>query len=196
MCLPALLAVIPALVSAVSTVGGVAAGTGTFLGLSSTAWAGVGVASALAGTAATTVQQVQQGNQQEKIAEQNADLAQQQALDAQRRGSTAEAEHRTKLRQFMGSQRAQMGGSGVVVDQDSGGDVLADTAEYGERDAQRLRVNASREAWGYTSEAEIGRSQGRMAASAEYLKGGSTLLGGTMDAYRASPWWKRAYNTP
>jgi hypothetical protein len=155
----------------------------------------------LAGAVLSTVGAIQSGQQAKATAEYNSDVARMQALDARRRGSQAEGEHRQRVQQFMGAQRAQMGGSGAVVDQGSFGDVLAQTAEFGERDAQRLRSNAERQAWGLQSEAEGSMYQGRAAQTAGYYKAGSSvlsyaaspagssLLGGDMAFFRPKPYY-------
>lgn len=194
MCLPAL-AAIPAIIGAMSSAAGVAAGTaGTFLGISAATWGGIAAASTVAGAAVSAIGMKQQGDQQAAAYKQQAKLDDQRALDAQRRGSIAEGEQRTNYQRFVGSQRAAMGGSGTVVDELSSGDVLAETVGMGERDAQRLRVNAEREAWGYASEATNNRFQAGQARAAGTAQATQTFLGGTMNAFRGAPWYKTAWS--
>lgn len=85
---------------------------------------------------------------QEAVAKFNQKAAVAQAKDATQRGALEEERHRAKVRQVIGAQRAAMGGSGAVVDEGTFGDILFDTAQAGEMDAQMVRYNASAEAYG------------------------------------------------
>lgn len=192
MCFPAL-AAIPAVIGAASTAAGAVAGTGTFLGLAASTWGAIGAASSLIGTGVSAIGQMQQGKQQAAVAKTNAELSQQRALDAQRRGSVAEGQQRTQYQRFIGAQRAAMGASGVVSDVGSSGDVLAETAGMGERDAQQLRVNAEREAWGFANEANMYGYQAKTARQSGIYKAGATFLGGANDILREAPWWKKQW---
>lgn len=172
MCLPAL-AAIPAFSA------GVSGALGT---ISSVA--------GLLGTGISAVGSIIQGNQQAKAAEANADLARQKEIDALRRGSTEEGQQRTKYQRFIGTQRAAMGASGVALDTGSSGDVLAETAELGERDAQQIRVNAAREAWGYSVERQNFKSQAKQARASGYIQSAGTLLSGAENFFRPKPKWQ------
>jgi hypothetical protein len=130
------------------------------------------------------------GNRQQAAAEANAKTQNMLAKDAERRGSVAEGEQRTKYEQFIGKQRAIMGSSGIVADEGSFGDILAQSAEFGERDAQQLRANAEREAFGHKAQAQNDTYQGQQAMTAGIVKGGSSLLSGSFDLFKQSPWWK------
>lgn len=84
----------------------------------------------------------------EAIAKFNQKATEDQAEDAKQRGLMEEERHRAKVRQVIGAQRAAMGGSGAVVGEGSYGDVLFDTIQAGEMDAQMIRYNAGQEAYG------------------------------------------------
>lgn len=207
MCFPALLAAIPALASlgggAAAGAAGVAAGTagtlagaGTFLGLQAGTWSTISTVASLAGTAVGAVGSILQGNAQEKAAGYQADLQRQQALDAKRRGSIAEGEQRTRTAQLIGKQRAAMGASGIVADEGSFGDLLAQSAEYGERDAQRLRANASREAWGLRTQAGLTEFQGQQAGQMGLWGAGTSLLTGVGNLFSRAPYWQRWQGEP
>ena len=190
MCSPALLAVIPAVVSAASTAAAAtatAAAAGTFLGIEAATWGTIGTVSSLAGTAMSAVGSVVGGQQQAGVASANADLARQQQKDALRIGSQNEGAARTDYRKFAGSQNAAMGASGVVPSTD----VLADTVGRGERNAQTIRLNAERQAWGYAAEARMYDYKAGVEAQQGFFKAGTTLLGGTMDILAKAPWWKQ-----
>lgn len=96
----------------------------------------------------------------------NQQMAEAQATDAVARGKEQEAVFRQGIRGMIGSQRAGFGASGLDVGTGSAVDVQADTAYWGEIDALTIRVNASREAWGYKVTAEDYR---RQAASTRRL---------------------------
>lgn len=195
MCFPAL-ALVPAAVSSLAAAGSTAAGAaGTFLGISGATWGTIGTVAGLASTGIGAISSMAQGQQQANIAKANAKLAREREVDALRRGSREEGEQRQRYQNVIGQQRAAMGASGVVVDELSGGDILAQTAEFGERDAQRIRVNAAREAWGYAGERAIYKSQASQARTAGLFQAGSTLLTGTTDILRQSPWWKRQWGS-
>jgi len=93
----------------------------------------------------------------------NARMKEAQGRDAIRRGVETEGLYRTGVRQLIGEQRASYGAQGVEVNdvEGSAGQVQLDTAYQGEIDALTIRVNASREAWGYQVEAENERMQRR-----------------------------------
>lgn len=186
MCLP-VLAALPALFAVGSGAAATAAGAGTFLGLSATAWSGIGLVSSLAGG---LIQGIGQQQQQKAAYENNAKVQEMQALDAQRRGSIAEGQQREKTRLVLGSQNARQGASGVLAGQDTGLDVLAESAEYGARDAATIRANAVREAWGLRTQAANDRFAGEQAGQAGAARAGSTFLS-AVNTFSQSPWWKR-----
>lgn len=89
---------------------------------------------------------------QEKIAQNNAVIAERQAEDSEKRGREAEFNYRKRIKALKGKQRAAFSASGVVVDEGSALDILADTAEQGEFDALVIRNNAEREAYGFRAQ--------------------------------------------
>lgn len=188
------LAAIPAIVGAMSTAAGAAAGaTGTFMGLSAGVWGGIGAASAVAGAGLSAASAIQQGNEAKETAKYNAKVEEVKAVDAERRGSMAEATQRQRAQIILGKQRAAQGGSGVLADTGSGSDVLQQTAAFGERDATAMRLNAGREAWGYRSKATLDRYSGEVAQEKGYASGASAFLTGTSSMLAADPWWKTAF---
>lgn len=79
----------------------------------------------------------------------NARLAELTAQSALRAGQTAEQTQRLKTAQIRSSQRAGYASSGVALDSDTVQRVLATTDIMGETDAQTIKNNALRSAWGY-----------------------------------------------
>lgn len=142
----------------------------------------------VAGTAMTAYGQIQQGEAAQKAAEYNAEVANMQAKDAINRGNIEAEKQRLKAQQVAGAQRAAMGASGAQVDSGSFADILLDTATTGEKDAQTIRTNAMRQAWGLESQAEIDLYQGKQAKQAAYMQAGGTLLTGTATAASRMGW--------
>ena len=132
----------------------------------------------------------QQGQYEQKIAEQNATLADQQAQDALTRGSIAESRQRLETRQTIGATRATLAAQGVDISSGSAADVQGSEAGLGELDALTIKNNAAREAWGYNVQAAQERQSGKMAAfagsqaAAGYRAGSySSLLSGAAQTY-------------
>ncbi len=121
-------------------------------------------------------QQRQEGRMQQQIGNYNAQVSEQQAADAQRRGIFEAGERRALTRQQIGRQRTGLAASGVDVSTGSALDIFADTAAFGEMDAQTIQANAMREAYGYRTQATGQRFQGDMARQAGRNRARSTLL--------------------
>lgn len=108
----------------------------------------------------------------------NAIVAGYQAEDAIRRGEIDEKQHRLRSTQLMGEQRSALAGKGVVVDQDSAGTLLEDTAALAEADAQNIRHNAAMEAWAYRAQASNYRNQSQLALASGRQSATRSLLDG------------------
>lgn len=146
----------------------------------------------VAGTAMTAYGQMQQADAADKAAKYNAEVADMQAKDAINRGNIEAEKQRLKAQQVAGAQRAAMGASGAQVDSGSFSNILLDTATTGEKDAQTIRTNAMRQAWGLESQAEIDLYQGKQAKSAGYMAAGGTLLTGASSTANRMGWGKPA----
>lgn len=126
--------------------------------------AGIVMSSANAASgAAGAVSEYRTGEQNQRIANMNAGLADQQAKDAIARGTVAELQLRRNTRRLIGSQRASAAASGVVVDSGTAGAIVSDTQMLAEQDAETIRNNAAREAWGYKVQAQDYRYKGQLA---------------------------------
>ena len=123
----------------------------------------------IAGMGASAGGSAVQGQQNAETMTANAELLDMKAEDSLKRGGVAEDIQRNKVNQVVGTQRAGMGASGVVVDSGSGGKVLQQTAAMGEMDAQTIRSNAMRESWGYKTEADNLRQQALAAGMMQRL---------------------------
>lgn len=145
------------------------------------------------GTAATVYGQVQQGKNAQDMANYNGDLAKVKAADALSAGAIAEDRMRQHVRQVEGAQTAAMGASGGVVGSGSFGDILDQTAKFGELDALTVRSNAYKQAWGFQTQENADRLQGALAANQGGVNAVGTLLSASPGLYKhgqAAQWWK------
>lgn len=122
---------------------------------------------------------------QADAADRNAAFSDWQALDAEERGAEREAAHREKVARLAGEQGVAMGASGFSVYSESFIDVKKDTAYYAELDAQNIRDNAAREAFGYDvqadnfrAEASSLRTSAKNAKTSGYIGAFTSVLGG------------------
>jgi len=169
---------------------GVAAAGTTATAATSATVAYAAIASALISAAGM----YQQGQNTKKMNDYNADLARVKADDAISTGAIAEDKQRAKVRQIAGAQRAQMGASGAVIGEGNFGDILDQTATFGELDAQTIRSNALKQAWGLNTQANADNLQGALAANQGGVNAVGTLLSAAPNVYKAggkngAGWW-------
>ena len=138
---------------------------------------------AAAGSAISAYGQIEEGKAAQKAANADALAKEEQARDAVNRGNIEQEKQRQKTQQMMGAQRAAMGASGAQADSGSFGNVLLDTATTGEQDAQTIRTNALRSAWGLETEADQTRWKGEQAKKASRYRAAGTILSGAGQAY-------------
>ena len=138
---------------------------------------------ALLGTGISAAGQIQQGKTQQAIDERNAKALNYQASDAIARGAQEEQTQRDRVRHIIAAQTVAAGASGADVGSKSFGDVMTQTAGLGEFDAQQIRLNALRSAWGLKTQAEGMKWQGAQAVKAGYLGAAGTALTGFGTAY-------------
>lgn len=181
------------------------------------------LAVAAAGTAASVAGQMQQQQAQSQAAGVNsanavyqsqlarqqqvlvAQQTQQQVDDAKRRGDVAEMNRRRLTSQQTGEQQARLAAQGTDLE-GSPTDILGDTAAVGEFDAQTIRSNAAREAYGYKvagQRTEMGLGNDATMASLRaanstyspsYLGAGSSLLSGASTL--GEKWWRFQRSDP
>jgi len=131
-----------------------------------------------------------------RVATYNAKVAELQAQDAIARGQIAESTARASTASKVGAIRADYGAQGVNVDVGSPAEVVRSVASGGALDAMTVRLNAAREAWGFSVQAASERSQseairqkgsvdawnaktqGNVARSAGRNQAAATILGG------------------
>lgn len=126
-----------------------------------------------------------QAEYQADVAQVNADISNMQARESIRQGEIEEKQFRQQVIQMQGQQVAGYGSSGVQLESGSPLAVLTDSAGQAEMDAQIIRSNAKKEAWGHrvgaqNSMAQAGLSsmQARNASTTGVLSAGASLMSG------------------
>lgn len=106
----------------------------------------------------------------------NADLSQLQHDDALRRGKKDALKAKHQAKRMIGSQRAAMAAQGIVVDSDTAAQIQEDTLVLGAENAQQIKNNSYREAFGFKVQALDLKGQARMAQLSSKQKARNTLL--------------------
>lgn len=133
------------------------------------ALAGVGLAFQAVGSLYSGRQAKKQAGRDAAFAEENARLARQKAK--------AEASRiRDQGRRFIGAQRAQIGVSGIGIENFA--DVISDSAAQIEADALMAEWGGELEARGFTHEAESARAYGKSAQINSLFSAASSTLQG------------------
>lgn len=156
----------------------------------------IGTTLAAAGTAASVASSMQQASAaqaaakyQSEVASSNQQIATQNAQFASASGEEKAAVQEQKTRAQMGAIEAGQASSGVDINSPTATAVRTSTDELGNLDAQTIRSNAAREAYGYQTQstnfenqsaADI--SQGENAGVAGEFNAGSGLLSGAGNA--------------
>lgn len=142
----------------------------------------IAIATTVAGTAMSAYGMYQTGKYNQQVAENNAQTAELQAEDAIERGEEDTRLKRREIARLKGQQRTAIASSGLVVDEDTGADVLMDTEMLGTEDVLAIRNNAQREAWAYRTQASnfraggaLARAEGDFGATASLLSGAGSV---------------------
>lgn len=137
----------------------------------------IALAATGAGLASSTVGAYYAAQSQKDALNLRADLNERTAQQVLQAGQREEQRSRLATARLKGSQRAGMAANGVDLGVGTAADILTSTDLLGEVDAQTIRSNAVRNAWGYRSEATMQR------ASADSVSPGmsalTTLIGGS-----------------
>lgn len=141
---------------------------GSTAGITASATAASGVAGAYG--------EYKTGRFNSKVETYNAKVATLQAADAVRRGEEAVGRNQIKTRVLKGAQRAALAAQGVVVDDGSAADIIADDDTQAARDEQTIRVNAAQEAWGFQVQATDYRARARMERYSANNRAAGTLF--------------------
>ena len=119
----------------------------------------------------------QNSKQKAKALKQNAEAKRQEAKDTRVAGYQQGDKQRERGEQFKGSQRAQLGASGVDVNSGTAGQIQEDTARLSEYDARVIENNALRQAWGLESDAAMLDYQAKVEKKQSRINLFSTILG-------------------
>ena len=142
---------------------------------------GLGVFSAYQSSKA----QMEMSEYQASIYESNQRLAGLQADDAIRRGTKEADKMGAQTSAAIGSQRVAMAANGIELGYGSAADIEADTKAIGLENANTIRNNAWREAWGYKVDAANSGSQAAMTRLAGAGNAKATLITGGLKAIDA-----------
>lgn len=143
------------------------------------------------GTGVAAYSSYSSGQASQRAAEYRAKQAERQARDATERAAVEEQRTRRQTAQLEGRQRALMAAGNVDLGSGSPLLILADTAQFGEMDAQTVRNNGVREKRYYEEEARLGRMGGAEAANAGMLNAFGTVVQGFGTV--ADKWYKPSY---
>lgn len=141
------------------------------------------MATGIVGSVISAHGQKAEAEYQAKLAEQNAGLASMAAMDATQRGSVEANKARTAGSTILGRQRVGLAASDVDIQSGSALNLQTSTSASAELDAQTVRNNAAREAWGYKvqgaqlmAQAAATRQRGKYAEIATLLGGAGSAL--------------------
>lgn len=133
------------------------------------------------------------GQYQMRVAEQNAKTSENLAKDAEARGQLAIENQRRQTASLMGRQQAVLAAKGIDIGSGTPLDILSQSAEYGEIDAQTIKHNFDMEALNYRVQGRNQLNQGQMALlegksakQGAMFQAGGTLIGG---AGKAGGYW-------
>lgn len=120
----------------------------------------------------------------------NATLAEQAAVDATNRGTEEERRVRRRTSQLIGAQRAAAAAQGIDVASGSALDLQDEATYMGELDAETVRNNAAREAYGFRVQAWDQTTRGRLTeiaarrtAANQQAQAWSTLMDGAINTF-------------
>ncbi len=147
-----------------------------------------------AATATSAYGQIESGKTAKDVADYNARVGKLKADSVIKDAGIAEDLQRTKTRQIEGSQNATLGASGIDPTTGTASRVLDQTATMGELDAQTIRTNALRQAWGLETQSNLDLVQGNASRKSGLVGGMGTLLAGGSRAYGIYHGSSSAYN--
>lgn len=113
----------------------------------------------------------QQQRNNAKVAENNRLLAEQQAADTKRRGDVEAQNHLKQVAALKSTQQSKMAANGLSLNEGSPLSLLEDTDFQGGYDANTIRSNAARDAWGQQIQGMTYQSQANdLKSSAQFSK--------------------------
>lgn len=153
---------------------------------------GIAAGISLIGAAVQAAGQAEAAGQEMALLRTNARLAEDAAGDALLRGNREAGVQRFRTGQLVARQRLAVAKNGFDMQSGSALDALADTRLWGELDAQTLKSNAAREAFGYRAQAwqasgqrQVVKLRQDFGVAGSILGGVGGLAAGAADTYRA-----------
>lgn len=123
-----------------------------------------------------------QAQYQKDQADTNARLDDMAADEATRRGATESNKAIRQGDQMVSEQRAASAAQGIDINTGSSGDIQSETDALSHQDAEIIKNNAWREAWGFNTQAIDYRNQGKLALVAGNNAARNTMLTGGLNA--------------
>ncbi len=136
----------------------------------------------LAGSGLQAKGQYDQGVEAERAARINAARLRAQAADVQQIANTEAGQTRTEATKIIGEQNVAFSASGVDASVGSPAALAAYSRAQAELDAQKIKNNAAREAWGIRAQAAEVARQGKSARKAANNAAIGSILGGLSSA--------------
>ena len=106
-----------------------------------------------------------QAEYQSDMAENNAKVSNWQAEDAVARGGEAAIQKQREAECLRGTQVARLASNGLDISSGTPLAILEDTMFFGQQDANTIRNNAAREAWGYKTQSAVSTASSQMYSS-------------------------------
>lgn len=106
-----------------------------------------------------------QAEYQSDVAENSAKVSKWQAEDAVTRGGEAAIQKQREAERMRGTQVARLASNGLDISSGTPLAILEDTMFFGQQDANTIRNNAAREAWGYQTQAASSNASAQMYSS-------------------------------
>lgn len=150
--------------------------------ISATTAAIITAVAAAAGAGVSAYSADQAGDRAKEAADVNEKNAKAQAHVALQNGAIEAADKKEKARRIAATQAEAASAAGLRIDSGTPLALLTETAGLGEYDAQVVRNNAQKQAYGYLAQGGVYRMQGEAAASAGKLNAAGTFLGGVASA--------------
>lgn len=149
------------------------------LSIASLALATVGTAATVKGQMDAQAAAGAQAGYMAQVQRNNAEIARRQAAMVREQGQIDADKQRQITSQRLGTQTAALAAQGTDLS-GSPTDILGDTAKAGELDAQTIKSNAAKQAWGYEAGATGAAANAGLYGSFQpsYLGAGASLLGG------------------
>lgn len=138
---------------------------------------GVAAVAAAYGAYSASESSKAQAEYQSDMAENNAKVSKWQAEDAVARGGEAAIQQQRQAERVRGTQVARLASNGLDITSGTPLAILEDTMFFGQQDANTIRNNAAREAWGFQTQAASSAASSKMYGSVAASQNGAVAAG-------------------